>query len=335
MPALRAWAWGLAKSCCVVGTLCSATVAFGQNFVPGSGEKIQDVGDDFEDPKWDYHVNLPKASSNLDGQDRLPAGDCTTWRIYESTYRGTPDIVKRVLAPEGGLPNSKTALLMRTLESGVPGQRSFALQQDDLMVNVNAKMGGFLPVAWRPSMVVRVYVPPFEYFEQRTGTSFGFRADVRGSGRIMEEGHGFFRHQERAEMEPFWPGMFIQFNCKKAGAQEDSAMILVRSNEQGQDYVGPKITGPGWWTLGMAFSPDGRVHYYAKKGVENLTPRDHIGSSYPYGNHCVQVETMFFNVCNRDDGRSWSTPWIIDDPEVYFIRPYNPGTAYRSGRFLR
>jgi len=27
--------------------------------------------------------------------------------------------------------------------------------------------------------------------------------------------------------------------------------------------------------------------------------------------------TIFFNVCSVDDGKTWSTPWIIDDPKVY------------------
>ena len=42
--------------------------------VPGTGEKLTKVGDDFEDPEWGYHENLPKASSNIDHDDRLPAG---------------------------------------------------------------------------------------------------------------------------------------------------------------------------------------------------------------------------------------------------------------------
>ena len=30
--------------------------------------------------------------------------------------------------------------------------------------------------------------------------------------------------------------------------------------------------------------------------------------------------TYFFNVCNRNDGKSWSTPFVIDDPKLYVMR---------------
>jgi len=83
---------------------------------------------------------------------------------------------------------------------------------------------------------------------------------------------------------------------------------------------GPQITTSGWWTLGMSVTPDGRVHYYAKAGIEDLTAEDHIGSAYPFGYRAERVRSFFFNVCNGDDGRTWSTEFIIDDPQVFVIR---------------
>ena len=68
-------------------------------------------------------------------------------------------------------------------------------------------------------------------------------------------------------------------------------------------------------------TPDGKVHYYASPGVDDLTSEDHIASQYPYGFRCRQFHTFFFNVANRDDGRTWSTSWVIDDPSLYFNRP--------------
>jgi hypothetical protein len=35
----------------------------------------------------------------------------------------------------------------------------------------------------------------------------------------------------------------------------------------------------------------------------------------------VTFDNFFFNVANWDDGHSWSTPWVIDDPKVYAIPP--------------
>ena len=76
---------------------------------------------------------------------------------------------------------------------------------------------------------------------------------------------------------------------------------------------------PGWWTLGMSVTPDGQVHYYAKKGVENLTRKDYLYSSLPYGYRAEKFATLFYNVVNNDDGRTWTTKWIVDDPAVYVL----------------
>ena len=32
--------------------------------------------------------------------------------------------------------------------------------------------------------------------------------------------------------------------------------------------------------------------------------------------------TNFYNVVNMDDGRTWSTKWIVDDPKVFVTRKF-------------
>jgi hypothetical protein len=71
----------------------------------------------------------------------------------------------------------------------------------------------------------------------------------------------------------------------------------------------------------MSFTPDGQVHYYAHAGVEDLTDNDFIMSSFPYSDRCLTFNNFFFNVANIDNGHSWSTKWIIDDPKVFVIAP--------------
>ena len=71
----------------------------------------------------------------------------------------------------------------------------------------------------------------------------------------------------------------------------------------------------------MSFSEDGQVHYYAHKGVADLTAEDHLMSSFPYGERCTTFNNFFFNVANMDNGQTWSTPWVIDDPKIYVIPP--------------
>jgi len=44
-------------------------------------------------------------------------------------------------------------------------------------------------------------------------------------------------------------------------------------------------------------------------------------SSYPYNMKCSSFNNFFFNVANWDNGRSWSTKWVIDDPQIFVIPP--------------
>ena len=288
--------------------------SFAQPVVPGTGERVTKVGDNFEDPKWAYVFNLPKSSDENDKQQRLPAGAAKNGRWFEGAMRGQPDVIERVPTPEGGIPGSTGALLLRSQQTGVPGSFSGQNQQDDLIVDVNSRLGGPIPVSWSPSAVVRVYLPPWEQWEQRLGTSFGFRAacqayKTKKTGRFRSSG---------PKLETYWPGMFIQFN-KTDARTSPSATLVMRAGPSGHDFAGPRISSPGWWTLGMSFSPDGQVHYYAHPGVEDLTAQDHISSQSPYGLRCERMDAFFFNVVNGDNG-NWSTSWIIDDPTLYYNR---------------
>jgi len=308
-----------------VAVISGSAVTASAQVVPGTGAFQAKASDNFEDEKWSFNHNFPKSSNNLDNMTRYPSGQSNNGIWFESLKRGQPDVVKRVPTPPGGRPGSKGALLMQTLNSGVPGRTSSDWQQDDLLVDVTRQLGGSLPVSWSPNVVTRVYLPDFEQWENRTGASFGFRASVVGqrSTRTREK-KGLFgfvsRIRNKTESETLYPGMFIQFNSKTAGYPQDSAHFIIRADERGYDYTGPVIKQTGWWTLGMSFTGDGRIHYYAKPGTGNLTHADHIASHH-YGDYTVvRFNTYFFDVCNANNGRSWSTPWVIDDTELYISR---------------
>lgn len=281
-----------------------------QPLVPGTGVKVTNVGDDFEDEAWEYYFNLPKSSHEQDDQVRTPGGRSKNGRWFESAKRGQPDIIRRVPTPDGGLPGSTGCLFLASRHTGVPGRPSRQMQQDDLIVNVKQRVGGYISVSREPSCVVRVYLPPLEKWENRTGTSFGLRAEVMGSKGWS------------GKLEQYWPGFFLWFRSETDRRHAaDGAHLVLRAGPSGQDFKGPEITETGWWTLGMSFTADGRVHYFASPGVDDLTPADHIASQFPYGFRCQQFHTFFFNVANQDDGRTWSTGWVIDDPELYLVRP--------------
>lgn len=315
-PALR-----LAYYLPLAALLCfPANAAADEPLVPGTGEFIAKVGDDFEDPNWGYKYNNPKNSEELDGQARNPGGVSTNGRWFEGPLRGHPDLLKRVPTPEGGLPGSEGSLLMRSLYTGTPGRPSGHSQQDDLIVNVRKRMGGLIPVGWLPSVVVRVYFPPFEEWENRTGNTFALRLGMHGSRPNGEE-----------EVEEYWPGMFVYFRSENPRkGTPDSAYFIIRSDRGGRDFKGPDIVETGWWTLGMSCTADGQVHYYARPGIEDLTSADRIYSQFPYGFRGRHLETFFFDLIGGDNGRTWSTSWIIDDPSLYLAR--QPRAAPQAAR---
>lgn len=294
--------------------------AWGAPFVPGTGEFLDDCSDDFENEDWSYRYNHPKSSYEQDENQRGPGGFSNNGLWHEGGKRGTPDLVKRVETPPGGLEGSGGALLMRTRLSGIPGKLTGQQQQDDLLMKFDRKLGRVIPVAWRPSCTVRVYLPAFEQWENRSGPSFGVRADCRG-------------RNPDGDVEPYWPGMFILFRSETSrNIESDFAQITVRANRRGQDMRSIELEEPGWVTMGMSFTPDGQIHYYASKGVDDLTEEDYLTSQYAYSWRCLTFNNFFFNVANWDNGRSWSTPWVIDDPKIYVQPPagYTVDNLYRN-----
>ncbi|MEO0531815.1 MAG: hypothetical protein AAF266_14750 [Planctomycetota bacterium] len=280
----------------------------GTPFVPGTGDLVHQAFDDFEAENWSYRLNLPKSSYEQDDNQRGPGGYSNNKLWHEGAKRGTPDVVKRVATPPGGIPGSKGALMFQTKNSGIPGRVTGQQQQDDLLMKVDRRLGRSIPVTWQPSAVVRVYLPPFDQWEQRTGASFGMRGDCRG-------------RRPEGDVAAFWPGMFILFKKANGGSiPESHAQLTVRASTRGGDMRSKEIDEPGWWTLGMSFTPDGQIHYYASEGVDDLTEEDYLTSSFAYNYRALAFDNFFFNVANWDNGRSWSTAWIIDDPKV-FVQP--------------
>jgi hypothetical protein len=285
--------------------------------VPGTGMKLTSVGDDFEDAEWKWIPNGAKASREQDEQVRSPTGYSANRHWFESPKRGMPDHIVRVQTPEGGLPGSNGALKIQTLNSGVPGVSTMKMEQDDLIMACSSKVGA-ISVNRNPSVVSRVYLPPFDQWENRSGTHFGYRIDLKTTTTETEK--KFLFTSKKRKQEDYWPGFFIEFHSSHDGRfKEDEAMLLIRGNNLGHEVKSLKLS-PGWWTLGMSVTGDGKVHYYGRQGVENLKSSDLLYSSFPYNYQAEYFATHFFNSCNQNDGRTWSTPFVVDDPTVYVTR---------------
>jgi hypothetical protein len=299
--------------------------------VPGTGLRIDLAGDDFEDPAWTWEANLPKVFNNKDTalSQNYPLGIAANRRWYEGIKRGQPDIVQRIETPPDGLPGSTGALAIRSLATG--GQRpTYQQQQEDFIANV-AGTYGKIPVEWSPSVVTRVWLPPVEQWENRTGCHFAFRLSLETDPRSMPRGSA-----RPADFDgTFWPGMFIHFDSREGsgatGQANDRISIWMKAGNRGEQLNGPELTTTGWWTLGMSVTPDGCVHYFARPGVEPLTADDWIASAWPFGYRAERLKTFFFNVCNGDDGRNWSTWFVVDDPFVYAASPAQAANGNPAG----
>ena len=286
--------------------------------VPGTGSVAKGATDTFEDEKWSWNYNHPKSSEEQDKRMRGPMAKSVNRLWFEGPKRGTPDVVKRIALPTPGLEGSTHGMLIASLRTGIPGKITYEMQQDDLIFAASRSIGRGIAVADSPSIVTRVYLPPFDQWEKRNGPSFGFRAGCYTHAIITGEDHP---DKGRFGLEEYWPGMFICFepaNAKKK--TEDAAYLRVRGGRNGGEIRGPQMKELGWWTLGLSFSPDGMVHYFASPGVDDLTMDDHITSQFPYGYRTETLKTFFYNVCTKDDGKTWSTPWVVDDPRIYFVK---------------
>jgi len=289
--------------------------------VPGTGSEIVGVADDFEDPSWDYIPNNPKSTEDIDDNQRAPMGRSTNGRWYEGVKRGHPDIVKRVPTPSGGLAGSQGALMMKSRDTGIPGRPEGKMHQDDFVCNVQYRLKRTISVSEVPSVTTRVYLPPVAEWEQRSGPHFGFRLAVETTAMIEQEVGPLKMKKKEKGNEIYWPGMFVEFESKAQTKKDhDYAYLRIRSDQKGGDFRGPQITQTGWWTLGMSVTPDGMVHYYAAPGVDDLTENAYITSQFPYSYRAERFRTFFYNVCSADNGKQWSTTFIVDDPKVYVSR---------------
>lgn len=287
--------------------------------VPGTGQQVDQVGDDFEDANWSYQFNLPKCQNHKDAiiARNKPGGTSANGRWYEGMKRGQPDVVRRVQPPEGGLPGSQGALLLCSLRTG-GAYPSNTLQQEDLIANVFRRIGK-IQVSRGPSVVTRVWMPPFEEWENRVGQChFAFRLSLEKPSYGMQAAQG-----SNSEHDHFWPGIFVNLS-RNPKAREDGHPFMIdmwmKATADGRAMRGPRSTQTGWWTLGMSVTPDGKCHFYGKPGTDDLTQEDHLGSSFPFGNQAVLFRNFFFNVCNGDNGQTWSSQFVIDDPTMYVAK---------------
>ena len=289
----------------VAGTSLMSQPLWGQGnrryapVIPGTGIRVARTGDDFEAEEWTYYPQHPKSSWNIDDNVREPGSSSKNGLWAEGAKRGTPDFVRRVPTPAGGLEGSTGSMLFQSLHSGIPGTLTHQPQQDDLLHNSQATAGA-IPVSWSPNCICRVFVPPTKYWEKRDGATFGYRT-------------GLMAHEE------YWPGIFLHMErvAGKDGQRKHQVRAWIRADNGGRDMPSVTFEPETWITMGMSHTPDGAVHFFLRPGIDDLTKEDCVGSYWCYGYRAHTFQTFFFNVINQDDGRSISTPWVVDDAYLF------------------
>ena len=135
--------------------ITSVPAAASQPVVPGTGTRMPQVGDDFEDPQWGWEHYWPKSSDENNKARNTPAASRRMDGGLKESNAATQTTSSRVSTPPNGLPGSKGSLLLRTLYTGIPGNPSYTQQQDDFICNVMDLLGGAIPVHQNPSFVTR------------------------------------------------------------------------------------------------------------------------------------------------------------------------------------
>ena len=188
-------------------------------------------------------------------------------------------------------------MLFQTLHSGIPGTLTHQQQQDDLLHNI-AGDGGDDSRELEPEL----HLPRVCAADQVLGAAR--RGDVRLSHGLGC--NGATRSIGRASFCT-WSG------SRRTASRRRSVRAWIRADNGGRDMPSLTFEPETWITMGISHTPDGAVHFFLRPGIDDLTKEDCVGSYWCYGYRAHTFQTFFFNVINMDDGRSVSTPWIVDD----------------------
>ena len=251
--------------------------------MPGTGTKIDYVGDKFEEADWGFVHNMPKSSKELNERTYGPMAYSMNRRWAEGPERGQPDSLKvdshaarRSAGQHAGVADHDVAVR----HPGRQFQRRPARRFDHERCLAN-RFDDSRRASCR-TVSCESICPTRSCGKIDPGPHFGIRLGVRTTAEKPRE--GLFAIGTEMKNEPYWPGIWIHFKSETSrGVEKDSAYLTIRSNSRGGDFRSKEIPVEqfGWWTFGMSISGDGQIHYFAKPGIEDLTMDDHITSQFP------------------------------------------------------
>jgi hypothetical protein len=193
--------------------------------------------------------------------------------IWTPGLRGFPEY----LSSQNGL------LSIRSIDNGDDPYPS----AEDMITTYSDQIGRSLVAAEKPSVVTWLWLPPFNEWPTGVNASgfrewLGFR--VTAYDADLPENNGLY-----------WPGIYI--------ATDDNGPCLIARVGDGYapDVTIGRISTSGWWTLGIAFSDDGRTEYYAAPGQVTLTSANLL--------HTTPISSD--PAANRSIDELWGNFWAL------------------------
>ena len=251
-------------------------------------------------------TTCPRAATSRMNNSAARAAFRATACGTKARKRGTPDVVKRVATPPGGIEGSTGALLFATKYSGIPGTISNEQQQDDLLMMFDRRLGRSISM----SLAAELHGARLPAAVRTVGEAQ--RPVVRHAGRLPRPQAG------RQHRKPIGPACSCCSATQTARAsRKTSPSSRSAPARAATTSAASRSYEPGWWTLGMSFSPDGQIHYYASHGVDDLTADDYLDVAVSRtASAACRSTTSSSTWPTGTTAASWSTQWVIDDPKI-------------------
>lgn len=263
--------------------------AFGQ--LPGTGIKITQLSDDFENPNWSFNY-----ASNISSNG-----------MWYGSLRGAPEVLNRTTPPAGGIPGQTGALQIRSRDNDNDGYP----QQEDLVTKFHNQLyGRYLQRADQPSFVAHIYMPPYASM-QKDWSTLGFRIEARSNQ--LNPGY-------------YYPSIWLQY-YNYGGNYPNNFGVVVRMGDGFASDVYVKNMGAnyagGWVSVGISFDELGIGHYYFKEGVLPFTAADKIYDTtmFPGGSNAKMdwIAYHFLSIGYNANDPDLSPDYRIDDVSVYIV----------------
>ncbi len=274
--------------------------------LPGAGQRVTIMSDDFEDPSWTFNRdgNFGGISSNGKWFGAGPPSD-----------RGTPEVIEHLPTPAGGPAGSSYALRLRSTDNDGDGTSN----QEDFHFQYASQLFG-RPFARSdlPSFTTYVNIPALDTLVPNV-KNLGFR--VQAHDDELNNGIGGL----------YYPSIWIGHTAIPDSFGPPGARLLARLGDgiSSDETVG-RIDQAGWWSLGLSFGSDGVGHYFASPGTDALTAADKIYDTSRFPNRpsffappaplMDRVSISFFSLSYQGKAPNALSPdFAIDEFSTYIV----------------